>query len=135
MNNRKSFLQIARLRRDILSELLDSRWRILGTPIRFGMDALVGPVPVLGMWAGYGAIAADLKCIHPAELSELAAGVCASSLGMGAFGQWMKIDLCCAPGKSARRSVTGKARLRQRQPGLCWDDWSYAAFASDAQEP
>ncbi|WP_246687320.1 DUF4112 domain-containing protein [Mesorhizobium sp. B2-5-9] len=33
---------------DILSVLLDSQWRIPGTPIRFGLDALVGLVPVLG---------------------------------------------------------------------------------------
>ncbi|MBZ9777131.1 DUF4112 domain-containing protein [Mesorhizobium sp. CO1-1-8] len=33
---------------DILSVLLDSRWRIPGTSIRFGLDALVGLVPVLG---------------------------------------------------------------------------------------
>ena len=33
---------------DLLAALLDSRWRIPGTPIRFGLDALVGLVPVLG---------------------------------------------------------------------------------------
>ena len=33
---------------DVLAALLDSRWRIPGTSIRFGMDALVGLVPVLG---------------------------------------------------------------------------------------
>ncbi|MBZ9747737.1 DUF4112 domain-containing protein [Mesorhizobium sp. CO1-1-7] len=33
---------------DLLAVLLDSRWRIPGTPIRFGLDALVGLVPVLG---------------------------------------------------------------------------------------
>ncbi|RUW21760.1 DUF4112 domain-containing protein [Mesorhizobium sp. M4B.F.Ca.ET.190.01.1.1] len=33
---------------DILASLLDSRWRIPGTSIRFGLDALVGLVPVVG---------------------------------------------------------------------------------------
>jgi len=33
---------------DFLAALLDSRWRIPGTSIRFGLDALVGLVPVLG---------------------------------------------------------------------------------------
>ena len=33
---------------DLLAALLDSRWRIPGTSIRFGLDALVGLVPVLG---------------------------------------------------------------------------------------
>ncbi|MER8806043.1 DUF4112 domain-containing protein [Mesorhizobium australicum] len=33
---------------DLLAALLDSRWRIPGTSIRFGLDALVGMVPVLG---------------------------------------------------------------------------------------
>ena len=32
----------------LLAGLLDSRWRIPGTPIRFGMDAVVGLIPVLG---------------------------------------------------------------------------------------
>ncbi len=32
----------------ILAGLLDSRWRIPGTSIRFGLDAVVGLVPVLG---------------------------------------------------------------------------------------
>lgn len=30
---------------DFLAALLDSRWRIPGTSIRFGLDALVGLVP------------------------------------------------------------------------------------------
>ncbi|CAN7702232.1 DUF4112 domain-containing protein [Mesorhizobium amorphae] len=33
---------------EVLAALLDSRWRIPGTSIRFGMDGLVGLVPVLG---------------------------------------------------------------------------------------
>lgn len=33
---------------DLFAALLDSRWRIPGTSIRFGLDALVGLVPVLG---------------------------------------------------------------------------------------
>ncbi|WP_246672910.1 MULTISPECIES: DUF4112 domain-containing protein [unclassified Mesorhizobium] len=33
---------------DLLAVLLDSRWRLPATPIRFGLDALVGLVPVLG---------------------------------------------------------------------------------------
>ncbi|WP_292164969.1 DUF4112 domain-containing protein [Mesorhizobium sp.] len=33
---------------DVLSALLDSRWRIPGTSVRFGLDALVGLVPILG---------------------------------------------------------------------------------------
>ncbi|KRB29857.1 hypothetical protein ASD99_24485 [Mesorhizobium sp. Root695] len=33
---------------DLLAALLDSRWRIPGTSIRFGLDAVVGLVPVLG---------------------------------------------------------------------------------------
>ncbi|MGX5843589.1 DUF4112 domain-containing protein [Mesorhizobium sp. ArgA1] len=33
---------------DLLAALLDSRWRVPGTSIRFGLDALVGLVPVLG---------------------------------------------------------------------------------------
>jgi hypothetical protein len=33
---------------DLLAALLDSRWQIPGTSIRFGLDALVGLVPVLG---------------------------------------------------------------------------------------
>lgn len=33
---------------DVLAAMLDSRWRIPGTSIRFGVDALVGLVPVLG---------------------------------------------------------------------------------------
>ena len=33
---------------DLLAALLDYRWRIPGTSIRFGLDALVGLVPVLG---------------------------------------------------------------------------------------
>ena len=33
---------------DLLADLLDSRWRIPGTNIRFGVDALVGLLPVLG---------------------------------------------------------------------------------------
>ncbi|RUV19945.1 DUF4112 domain-containing protein [Mesorhizobium sp. M7A.F.Ca.MR.228.00.0.0] len=42
----KSASVIAEL--DLLAALLDSRWRIPGTSIRFGLDALVGLVPVLG---------------------------------------------------------------------------------------
>jgi hypothetical protein len=33
---------------DLLASLLDSRWRIPGTSIRFGLDALVGLVPLVG---------------------------------------------------------------------------------------
>ena len=33
---------------NLLADLLDARWRIPGTPIRFGADALFGLVPVLG---------------------------------------------------------------------------------------
>ncbi|MEI9404145.1 DUF4112 domain-containing protein [Mesorhizobium argentiipisi] len=33
---------------DFLAALLDSRWRIPGTSIRFGLDALIGLVPILG---------------------------------------------------------------------------------------
>ncbi|QND60473.1 DUF4112 domain-containing protein [Mesorhizobium huakuii] len=33
---------------DLLAALLDSRWRIPGTSVRYGLDALVGLVPVLG---------------------------------------------------------------------------------------
>ncbi|RWD69079.1 MAG: DUF4112 domain-containing protein [Mesorhizobium sp.] len=33
---------------DFLAAMLDSRWRIPGTSIRFGLDALVGLVPILG---------------------------------------------------------------------------------------
>ena len=33
---------------DLLAALLDSRWQIPGTSIRFGLDALAGLVPVLG---------------------------------------------------------------------------------------
>ncbi|WP_457939800.1 DUF4112 domain-containing protein [Mesorhizobium sp. 10J20-29] len=33
---------------EVLSRLLDSRWSIPGTPIRFGLDAVVGLVPILG---------------------------------------------------------------------------------------
>ncbi|MES0041827.1 DUF4112 domain-containing protein [Mesorhizobium sp. M0091] len=33
---------------DLLAALLDSRWRIPGTSVRYGLDALVGLVPILG---------------------------------------------------------------------------------------
>ncbi len=33
---------------DMLADLLDARWKIPGTSIRFGADALFGLVPVLG---------------------------------------------------------------------------------------
>jgi hypothetical protein len=33
---------------DFLAELLDTRWKIPGTSIRFGADALFGLVPVVG---------------------------------------------------------------------------------------
>ena len=33
---------------DFLAAMLDSRWRIPGTSVRFGLDALVGLVPILG---------------------------------------------------------------------------------------
>ena len=33
---------------DLLADLLDARWRVPGTSIRFGADALFGLVPVLG---------------------------------------------------------------------------------------
>lgn len=33
---------------NLLASLLDSRWRIPGTSVRYGLDALVGLVPVLG---------------------------------------------------------------------------------------
>ncbi len=33
---------------DFLADMLDARWRVPGTSIRFGADALVGLVPVLG---------------------------------------------------------------------------------------
>jgi hypothetical protein len=33
---------------DVLANLLDARWRIPGTSIRFGIDAVIGLVPVLG---------------------------------------------------------------------------------------
>ncbi len=33
---------------DVLARLLDSRWRIPGTPFRFGVDAVIGLVPILG---------------------------------------------------------------------------------------
>lgn len=35
-------------RLDRLANLLDSRFRIPGTPIRFGLDGLLGVVPVVG---------------------------------------------------------------------------------------
>lgn len=44
--DRQTAKEIADL--EFLSVLLDSRWRIPGTAIRFGLDALVGLVPVLG---------------------------------------------------------------------------------------
>lgn len=33
---------------DLLADLLDSRWRIPGTSIRLGMDALAGLIPLVG---------------------------------------------------------------------------------------
>jgi hypothetical protein len=33
---------------DLLANLLDARWKVPGTSIRFGLDALFGLVPVLG---------------------------------------------------------------------------------------
>lgn len=33
---------------DLLAALLDSRWRIPGTSVRYGLDALAGLVPVAG---------------------------------------------------------------------------------------
>ena len=33
---------------DLLAALLDSRWRIPGTSVRYGLDALAGLVPVVG---------------------------------------------------------------------------------------
>lgn len=39
-------------RLDVLSRLLDTAWRIPGTNIRFGLDATLGLVPVLGDAAG-----------------------------------------------------------------------------------
>ncbi|MER8555154.1 DUF4112 domain-containing protein [Mesorhizobium sp. M1217] len=33
---------------DLLAALLDSRWRIPGTSVRYGLDALVGLVRILG---------------------------------------------------------------------------------------
>lgn len=33
---------------DLLADLLDARWKVPGTSIRFGADALFGLVPVLG---------------------------------------------------------------------------------------
>ncbi|TPL82648.1 DUF4112 domain-containing protein [Mesorhizobium sp. B2-3-13] len=46
MVDRQTANAIAEL--DLLAVLLDSRWRLPATPIRFGLDALVGLVPVLG---------------------------------------------------------------------------------------
>ena len=33
---------------DLLADFLDARWRVPGTSIRFGVDAIVGLFPVLG---------------------------------------------------------------------------------------
>ena len=33
---------------DLLADLLDARWKVPGTSIRFGVDAIVGLFPVLG---------------------------------------------------------------------------------------
>jgi hypothetical protein len=40
------------LRLDRLADLLDTRFRIPGTPIRFGLDGIIGLVPGLGDAAG-----------------------------------------------------------------------------------
>ena len=39
-------IQLADL--DLLAKLLDARWKVPGTSIRFGVDALIGLVPVFG---------------------------------------------------------------------------------------
>ena len=47
--HRDSEVATAIVELDLLAALLDSRWRIPGTSIRFGLDALLGlVVPVLG---------------------------------------------------------------------------------------
>jgi hypothetical protein len=51
---------------DRLAELLDARWRIPGTDIRFGVDALVGLIPGLGD-VGTGIVSAVIIA-HAANL-------------------------------------------------------------------
>jgi hypothetical protein len=49
---------------DFLAAMLDSRWRIPGTSVRFGLDALVGLVPILGD-AATGIVSAYIVFARP----------------------------------------------------------------------
>nr|WP_244604681.1 MULTISPECIES: DUF4112 domain-containing protein [Mesorhizobium] len=59
-----------------MAALLDSRWRIPGTSIFFGLDALVGLVPILGD-AAAGLVSAYMCCApETAELEMACSPVC-----------------------------------------------------------
>jgi hypothetical protein len=47
-----------------LADLLDSRWRIPGTGVRFGVDALASFVPVVGSLSAAGVSAYMVKRAH-----------------------------------------------------------------------
>ena len=46
-----------RARLEAIARLLDSRWRVPGTPIRFGADAVLNLLPGVGLLAAKGASA------------------------------------------------------------------------------
>src|SRR3712207_2406127 len=46
--------EAARARLEAIARLLDSRWRIPGTGIRFGADAALNPLPGVGLLAAKG---------------------------------------------------------------------------------
>ncbi|WP_446720335.1 DUF4112 domain-containing protein [Mesorhizobium sp. 113-3-9] len=56
---------------DLLAALLDSGWLIPGTSILFGLDALVGLVPVLGD-AATGVVSAYIVCVPETAVLETA---------------------------------------------------------------
>lgn len=70
---------------DGLSALLDSRYRIPGTPIRFGWDSLIGLIPGVGDIASLGPSAYLIYCANKLGVRKRTIGRMAANTGLDFF--------------------------------------------------
>ncbi len=70
---------------DRLSTMLDSRYRIPGKPIRFGLDSLLGLIPGVGDLASLGPSAYLICRAHQMGASKRTIGRMAANTGLDFF--------------------------------------------------
>jgi Domain of unknown function (DUF4112) len=112
---------------DLLSHLLDDWFRVPGTPIRFGLDGIVGVVPVLGDILGGLAstlivIAAWVRGIPYVTLMRMVVNIAIEVL----LGTVPLIgDAFDIAWKANRRNYALIVRHLEQSRGQTWKDWFF----------